>query len=351
MAPISSGFVPSPLSSTWKSFSSHSFRVSQHSCTRRSFTAIPLRRSAITHPVMCSGDGGHGGGDAGINAGHSPSFDQSADVAVNHGNGHGHDTANHGNGEVSGSIHHGEAKKSQDERMGDSWLNSNDVDYSPSDGVVQGPSQAPTKEGVSTVGMNEKDAKFITACYEADVTTIQAALDDGQDVTVFDVNRRSALHFCAGHGLPTLCTRLLEMGADINSRDILGLTPLHMATGYKKLDTIKVLVDANADANIASLKGELAVEIAERMLENTPEKKFFMKNGDHAKLVEMVEILDIATELEEEEEQEEEDMVEETASAKFVVRVKPKDDSNTPRPPDPPVSDVKVTIRVKEPKK
>lgn len=302
-----------------------------------------------------SGDGGHGGGDVSFDTGHSAGVDHSPSIDVSH---------SHGNGHDSGHSHSGEADHTQLDEQGQkkkhggamddgSWATTGDMTYATADDVVQGPSAAPTKEGVSTAGMDEKDAKFITACYDADVPTIEAALDKGQDVNVLDVNRRSALHFCAGNGLPTLCRRLLEMGADIDARDVLGFTPLHMATGYQKLDSVKLLLEENADSNIASLQGELAVEIAERMLEGTPEKKFFMKNGDHSKLKELVEVLDEATELEEDEEEAESPaaIVEEKGSAKFVVRIKPKGESGTPPPPDPPASDVKVTIRVKEPKK
>lgn len=225
-------------------------------------------------------------------------------------------------------------------------------------GIVQGPTQAPTEVGVSTLGLSERDAAFFSACYDADVKAIEKALDEEQEVNVRDVNRRTALHFCAGNGLPTLCKRLLEMGADINALDVMGYTPLHMAAGYRKLDTVQVLVEAGADANIGSNNGELAVEIAEQRFERTPEKRFFLANPEYKKMKEIVRVLDEATEVEdddgEEEEETEEDEAEETKEetdkAKFVVRVKSKGGSTTP-PPPPPASDVKVTIRVKKPEK
>lgn len=351
MAPHAcSGFVPAPLYVRPMGFSSRPLRTSRQPCTKKSFSATPNRRLLFAPPSMCSGHG-RGGGDTGFSFDTGPSADvghsHSSDVGHSHSSEAGHATS--------------EDRKQSQRREGaidDAYKYTGDSGLSyvsaPDDGgsVVQGPSQAPTQEGVSTVGMSEEDAKFITACYDADVTAMEEALDNGQDVNVVDVNRRSALHFCAGNGLPTLCQRLLEENAEIDARDVLGFTPLHMATGYKKLDTVKLLVEWNADANIASLQGELAVEVAERMFENTPKKKFLMKNDDYIKLKEIVEVLDKATELEEDEEDEESspEILEETASAKFVVRVRPKGEESTPSPPDPPASDVKVTIRVKEPK-
>lgn len=351
-----SGFVAAPLFVRRTDFSSRPLQASRQLYTKKTFSAAPYRRLLLAQPSMCSGHG-HGGGDIGVSfdPGHitDVSHSHSSDTSHSHSNDVGHtdsDEAGHvASEDRKHSLRHNDA-------MGVSNVSTGDISFSDyEESVVQGPSQAPTKEGVSTMGMDEADAKFITACYDADVPAIEDALDNGQDVNVVDVNRRSALHFCAGNGLPTLCRRLLEMGAGIDARDVLGFTPLHMATGYKKLDSVKCLVESNADANIACMQGELAVEIAERMFDHTPPKKFLMKNDDYIKLKEIVELLDEATELEDDEDSGEDvsspEVVEETASAKFVVRVKPKSEAGTPPPPDAPASDVKVTIRVKEPKK
>lgn len=227
---------------------------------------------------------------------------------------------------------------------------------------MQGPAQAPTKAGVSTVGLAADEAAFIEACYEADVEKMEKCIEDGVDVNVSDVNKRTALHFCAGNGLPTLCQKLLDAGAELNMQDLMGLTPLHMASGYKKLETVKFLIDAQADANIATFEGMLPVEIAENLLEKTPRKKFFMANEEHKRLTEIVDLLDEATEEEEDEDEDDSEekkndgfdeygeMREETESAKFVVRVKPKSEKDSTTRAEPvKVDDVKVTIRVKEP--
>lgn len=225
---------------------------------------------------------------------------------------------------------------------------------------LQGPSQAPTAGGISTAGLSDEDAKFITACYGADVEQIEKMVDEGQDPNIADVNRRSALHFCSGNGLTTVCQKLIQAGANLNAQDVLGFTPLHMATGYKKENTVRILVEAGADANITSLKGDLAVEIAENILENTPKKKFFMDNEEYSRMQKIVDILDKATETEEDDEEDDADnfvltedgvreVTEETESAKFVVRVKPKGEVSAPTTTDMSNTDVKVTIKVKEP--
>lgn len=216
--------------------------------------------------------------------------------------------------------------------------------------VMQGPTQAPTEAGVSTVGLSDNEAAFIEACYATEIETVEKYIDEGVDISVTDVNGRTALHFLAGNGVPTLCRKLLDLGADINKQDLMGLTPLHMATGYKMAGTVKLLVEAKADANIANYEGQLPVEMAEALLAGTPKKRFFMKNAEYEKLEEIVGILDKATEEEEEEAElaEGEERTEEVDGAKFVVRVKPKGE-DTPAPAPIKVDDVQVTIRVKEP--
>ena len=234
------------------------------------------------------------------------------------------------------------------------------VEEEEEEGAVLGPTQAPTKAGVSTIGLSESDAAFIEACYSSDVEKIEKMLDEGVDPNTADVNGRTALHFCAGNGIPTICRKLLDSGAELNKQDLLGYTPIHMATGYKKVETVKFLVQVGADANVTSFQGKLPVETAEQLLEKTPEKRFFVKNGEHGKLKEIVEILDAATEEEEGEEEDEEEVgsvdayaegtevTEETESAKFTVRVKPKGESVQPQVPAD-VDNVKVTIRIREP--
>lgn len=224
-------------------------------------------------------------------------------------------------------------------------------------GAVQGPSQAPTQPGVSTAGLAEDEKEFIEACYNADVSAIEKGLDKGIDVRTCDVNGRTALHFCAGNGLKTICIRLLEKDSDINKQDILGYTPMHMAAGYKMVNTVSLLVDRGADANLASFDGKLPVELAEDLLEKTPEKKFFRPNEEYKRLQEIVQVLDNATELEDDDDDDDDEVSEsksftqEEGDIKYEVRIAGKKNETTEamKKVDVKTDDVKVTIRIKEP--
>lgn len=244
------------------------------------------------------------------------------------------------------------------ENAGSENQDENDID-----GVMQGPSQAPTESGVTTAGLPPKEAALLEAAYESKVADIEAALEDGADVNAADVNGRTCLHFCAGNGLHLLSKDIIGRGADINKQDVLGFTPLHMAAGYRRVNSVQTLIELGADANIAAYDGRLAVEIVEKVLELTPKKRFFMENPEHKKLKQIVDILDAATEVEEDDENdgaidedvrdigEGEERVETVGDTKFVVRVQAKGQA----PPQPAVNinddDTEVTVRIVEPEK
>lgn len=225
--------------------------------------------------------------------------------------------------------------------------------------VAQGPAQVP--EELSASNLPPHEAALMKACYDADVPEIDRLLEKKEvDPNIKDLNSRTLLHFVASNGLKGLTKKLITMGADLNAMDILGYTPLHMASGYGKVETVKVLVEEGADCNIASLNGELPVEIAERMWENCPEKKWFRRNEMWSRWKDLVEFLDEATEVEDDDEddqeegegtQQEMERTEETENAKFVIRVKSKEEQQNNQKeidniiPD----DVKVTVRIKKP--
>jgi hypothetical protein len=85
---------------------------------------------------------------------------------------------------------------------------------------------------------------------------VAVALDAGFPVNVKGGNDAgTVLHWAARRGhLPTLA-RLLAAGADVNTRNAAGWTPVHCAADGGYPEALVALVEAGADVNAASLRG------------------------------------------------------------------------------------------------
>lgn len=74
-----------------------------------------------------------------------------------------------------------------------------------------------------------------------------------------DVNTRqypdSVLHWAAIKGQAQAATLLIQHGALIDFQNTSGAMPLHLAISYSHIDTIKVLLDNNANPNVVASNG------------------------------------------------------------------------------------------------
>lgn len=96
----------------------------------------------------------------------------------------------------------------------------------------------------------------------------------GADVNAIDEGAWSALHGAASHGLDHVAKILLQYGADVRVRSVLGSTPLHIAAkrGAKSTNVAVMLVAHGADLNVRDAEGKTPLEIA-----NTAMQKAILK--------------------------------------------------------------------------
>lgn len=83
------------------------------------------------------------------------------------------------------------------------------------------------------------------------------------DVRSRNVMANTPLHAAAGRH-PRICQILVEAGADVNSRQEGGWTPLHAAARSGHEDTVELLLSRGADPTLTNDDGESAALTAER---------------------------------------------------------------------------------------
>jgi ankyrin repeat protein len=82
---------------------------------------------------------------------------------------------------------------------------------------------------------------------KGDAEIARLLIENGADVNRKGIGENTALHWCAERGADDVSALLIRLGANPNSRNELGETPLHYALSYKRARQVRLLVDAGAD--------------------------------------------------------------------------------------------------------
>ncbi|MCY4331669.1 MAG: ankyrin repeat domain-containing protein [Cyanobacteria bacterium MAG CAR1_bin_15] len=98
---------------------------------------------------------------------------------------------------------------------------------------------------------------------KASVGDVAGCLKEGADPNTRDKYGLTPLHRAARNSAPPLIKALLDAGADVNARDKNGATPLHFAVGSgNTLAVAQVLLDAGADPSARNNLGLAPLSIA-----------------------------------------------------------------------------------------
>jgi ankyrin repeat protein len=90
---------------------------------------------------------------------------------------------------------------------------------------------------------------FLQACIDNNTQIINYFLKVDKIESMLDSRRNTMLHHLALNALVKPLEILLQKGASVNGRDMLGYSPLHLAASSGNLEVMKLLLDFGADIN------------------------------------------------------------------------------------------------------
>jgi ankyrin repeat protein len=101
------------------------------------------------------------------------------------------------------------------------------------------------------------------AVIAGDVARIREIIDTGADVNAKDALDRTPLHLAAFYGRTEIIDLLIAHGADVNARDPIAMPPLHAAViAGKQGEAVKMLLDRHADLHAINVEGQSALHLA-----------------------------------------------------------------------------------------
>ena len=106
------------------------------------------------------------------------------------------------------------------------------------------------------------ESPLAKAAVQGNLGDIRDQLDKGADVNARDALGRTALHIAAFYGWPKTTELLIARGADINARDRVGMTPLHAAVISGGRAEVELLLRRKADIHARSDAGQTALHLS-----------------------------------------------------------------------------------------
>jgi hypothetical protein len=95
----------------------------------------------------------------------------------------------------------------------------------------------------------ELDKKLLEVVKRGNAYKVIEFLREGANVNTRDEDGLTPLHYAASRGYVEVARLLLENGADVNAKNEHGITPLHVAASEGHAEVVRLLLEHGADAN------------------------------------------------------------------------------------------------------
>jgi ankyrin repeat protein len=104
--------------------------------------------------------------------------------------------------------------------------------------------------------MSSLDEELIDAARENNLPEVERLLSDGADIEAKGYDGWTPLHWASAEEHSQVCQALREHGADIEARDIIGRTPLHIVAMEGQLAVVNELLSPNDSNGTTSILGK-----------------------------------------------------------------------------------------------
>jgi serine/threonine protein kinase len=107
-----------------------------------------------------------------------------------------------------------------------------------------------------------KNKELLEASEKGDVEEVKKLLKEGANLNARNIVGWTPLHLAVQNGHIEVVKLLIEKGANVNAKDNIGDTPLHDAADKGHIEVVRLLLEHGADPNIKNYEGKTAMDLA-----------------------------------------------------------------------------------------
>lgn len=133
--------------------------------------------------------------------------------------------------------------------------------------------------------LEELNKELLVESIEGNTAGIQKLIDKGADLNTRDGDGKAPLHLAVENDQIMTELLLINLGADVNARDSRGWTPLHLAAFSNSTKAAKLLLDNEADVNARDNIGWTPLDISAD-LSYTEMSKLLLERGGFTRYTE-----------------------------------------------------------------